>query len=36
VQLVRVATYNIHKGMRGMGLRRRLEVHNLGHVVEQG
>lgn len=32
---VRVATYNIHKGVQGMGLRRRLEIHNLGHAVEQ-
>ena len=33
--LVRVATYNIHKGVQGMGPRRRLEIHNLGHAVEQ-
>ncbi len=26
---LRVATYNIHKGVRGMGPRRRLEIHNL-------
>ncbi len=32
---VRVATYNIHKGVQGIGLRRRLEIHNLGHAVEQ-
>ena len=32
---IRVATYNIHKGVQGMGLRRRLEIHNLGHAVEQ-
>ncbi len=32
---VRVATYNIHKGVQGMGPRRRLEIHNLGHAVEQ-
>ena len=32
---LRVATYNIHKGVQGMGLRRRLEIHNLGHAVEQ-
>jgi endonuclease/exonuclease/phosphatase family metal-dependent hydrolase len=25
-----VATYNIHKGVRGLGPRRRLEIHNLG------
>jgi endonuclease/exonuclease/phosphatase family metal-dependent hydrolase len=33
--LVRVATYNIHKGVQGIGPRRRLEIHNLGHAVEQ-
>jgi endonuclease/exonuclease/phosphatase family metal-dependent hydrolase len=33
--LLRVATYNIHKGVQGVGLRRRLEIHNLGHAVEQ-
>jgi endonuclease/exonuclease/phosphatase family metal-dependent hydrolase len=32
---LRVATYNIHKGVQGVGLRRRLEIHNLGHAVEQ-
>ena len=32
---VRVATYNIHKGVQGLGPRRRLEIHNLGHAVEQ-
>ena len=32
---LRVATYNIHKGVQGMGPRRRLEIHNLGHAVEQ-
>ena len=31
----RVATYNIHKGVQGLGLARRLEIHNLGHAVEQ-
>ena len=31
---LRVATYNIHKGVRGMGLRKRLEIHNLGLAVE--
>jgi endonuclease/exonuclease/phosphatase family metal-dependent hydrolase len=29
-----VATYNIHKGVRGVGLRKRLEIHNLGLAVE--
>jgi endonuclease/exonuclease/phosphatase family metal-dependent hydrolase len=32
---VRVATYNIHKGVQGLGPARRLEIHNLGHAVEQ-
>ncbi|MBK6322619.1 endonuclease/exonuclease/phosphatase family protein [Candidatus Aalborgicola defluviihabitans] len=32
---VRVATYNIHKGVQGVGPVRRLEIHNLGHAVEQ-
>lgn len=32
---LRVATYNIHKGVRGGGLlRKRLEIHNLGLAVE--
>jgi endonuclease/exonuclease/phosphatase family metal-dependent hydrolase len=31
---LRVATYNIHKGVRGIGLRKRLEIHNLGLGVE--
>jgi endonuclease/exonuclease/phosphatase family metal-dependent hydrolase len=33
--LVRIATYNIHKGVQGLGPIRRLEIHNLGHAVEQ-
>ena len=33
--IIRVATYNIHKGVQGIGPRRRLEIHNLGHAVEQ-
>ncbi len=33
--LLRVATYNIHKGVQGVGPARRLEIHNLGHAVEQ-
>lgn len=33
--LVRVVTYNIHKGVQGIGPVRRLEIHNLGHAVEQ-
>jgi endonuclease/exonuclease/phosphatase family metal-dependent hydrolase len=32
--VLRVATYNIHKGVRGIGPRRRLEIHNLGLAVE--
>jgi endonuclease/exonuclease/phosphatase family metal-dependent hydrolase len=35
MSVFRVATYNIHKGVQGLGLRRRLEIHNLGHAVEQ-
>ena len=34
-QLLRVATYNIHKGVQGLGPTRRLEIHNLGLAVEQ-
>ncbi len=33
--VLRVATYNIHKGVQGVGPRRRLEIHNLGLAVEQ-
>ncbi len=33
-QRLRVATYNIHKGVRGIGPRKRLEIHNLGLGVE--
>ncbi|NOK07377.1 endonuclease, partial [Myxococcus xanthus] len=33
--MLRVATYNIHKGVQGVGPARRLEIHNLGHAVEQ-
>jgi endonuclease/exonuclease/phosphatase family metal-dependent hydrolase len=31
---LRVATYNIHKGVRGVGPRKRMEVHNLGLGIE--
>jgi endonuclease/exonuclease/phosphatase family metal-dependent hydrolase len=31
--VLRVATYNIHKGVRGVGPRKRLEIHNLGQAV---
>ncbi|MEJ7929144.1 endonuclease/exonuclease/phosphatase family protein [Ramlibacter sp. AN1015] len=34
-EVLRVATYNIHKGVQGIGPARRLEIHNLGHAVEQ-
>ncbi len=33
--ILRVATYNIHKCVPGMGPVSRLEIHNLGHAVEQ-
>ena len=33
--LLRVATYNIHKGVQGLGPRRRLEIHNLGQAIAQ-
>ncbi len=33
--ILRVATYNIHKGVQGFGPVRRLEIHNIGHAVEQ-
>ena len=33
-QTLRVATYNIHKGVRGLGPRKRLEIHNLGLAIE--
>ena len=32
--VLRVATYNIHKGVRGVGPRKRLEIHNLREGVE--
>ncbi len=31
---LRVATYNIHKGVRGMGPTKRLEIHNLSLAVD--
>lgn len=34
MSLLRIATYNIHKGVQGLGPTRRLEIHNLGHAVE--
>ena len=33
--LLRIATYNIHKGVQGLGPVRRLEIHNIGHAIEQ-
>ena len=35
MNIVRVATYNIHKGVQGLGPQRRLEIHNLANAVEQ-
>jgi len=35
MDVLRVATYNIHKGVQGIGPVRRLEIHNLGHAIEQ-
>jgi endonuclease/exonuclease/phosphatase family metal-dependent hydrolase len=35
METLRVATYNIHKGVRGVGFNRRLEIHNLALAVEQ-
>ncbi len=35
MNVLRIATYNIHKGVQGVGPRRRLEIHNLGHAIEQ-
>jgi endonuclease/exonuclease/phosphatase family metal-dependent hydrolase len=32
---LRVATWNIHKGVRGLGPNRRLEIHDMVHAVEQ-
>jgi len=33
-QRLRIATYNIHKGVRGVGPGKRLEIHNLGLGIE--
>jgi endonuclease/exonuclease/phosphatase family metal-dependent hydrolase len=35
VTRIRVATYNIHKGVQGLGPNRRLEIHNLAEAVAQ-
>lgn len=32
---LRVATWNIHKGVQGLGPGKRLEIHNIGHAIEQ-
>ena len=32
--ILRVATYNIHKGVQGVGPTRRLEIHNLALAIE--
>lgn len=33
--ILRVTSYNIHKGVQGMGPMRRLEIHNLGQAVQR-
>jgi endonuclease/exonuclease/phosphatase family metal-dependent hydrolase len=33
--VLRVATWNIHKGVQGVGPAKRLEIHNIGHAIEQ-
>ena len=33
--ILHVVTWNIHKGVQGLGPARRLEIHNIGHAVEQ-
>lgn len=32
---VRLATYNIHKGVQGVGPLKRLEIHNLARAVAE-
>ena len=34
-QILRVVSYNIHKGVQGLGPARRLEIHNLALAIEQ-
>ncbi len=34
-RIFRVVTWNIHKGVRGIGPTRRLEIHDIAHGVEQ-
>ena len=33
--VLRVVSWNIHKGVQGVGPAKRLEIHNIGHAVEQ-
>ena len=33
MSLIRIATYNIHKGVQGLGPIRRLEIHNLAQAI---
>ncbi len=35
METIRVATWNIHKGVNGLGPRKRLEIHNIGLAVDQ-
>ena len=35
METIRVATWNIHKGVNGLGPRRRLEIHNIGLAIDQ-
>ena len=35
MKTIRIATWNIHKGVNGLGPRRRLEIHNIGLAVDQ-
>lgn len=35
METIRVATWNIHKGVNGLGPSRRLEIHNIGLAVDQ-
>lgn len=34
MKTLRVVTYNIHKGVQGLGPLRRLEIHNLSHAMQ--
>lgn len=35
MSVLRIATYNIHKGVQGLGPVRRLEIHNIARAVQQ-